>query len=866
MSLFFVLSFFWGYSQCPPAGEIALRSQENVDDFVRDYSNCKVLNGDLVIVTSLVPDTFTGVLATPITDISGLSFIEKVRGDLIISIDVPILEDFENLNEVSGNLEITSSVNLLEISDFNKLGLVGGIVIALNTNLEKINAFNGLKRVTNDVEIGYSDSLKEINGFGDLENIQGQLNISLNSELTYIPPFSSLTSIGNDLNFTSIPKMTSFNGLEQLRFIGNDLNIEDINKISGFLSLERINRFFEIKGSSIEEIPAFDNLETIGAGFKIENTSITSIIGFNLLKSVGVNFFGDEDKFILSNNSNLVTVNGFRSFLLVDADFEVQNNTIMSDCSWMCNLLNNGEINGVVAITNNGAECSDVAQIIEKCNPDFDNDGIANVIDEDDDNDGILDALEGNGNLDTDSDGFPDSKDLDSDNDGCLDVIEAGFSDANNDGVLGDLPDEVNNRGLIINEVSGYKSPSDKDMNAIFDFQEDTLPNPGENNAIELCTNSGNIDLFTLLGEKADPGGVWFPALKGGEGIFDPKSDSPGTYTYTQTDALCGSKSAQIEVTFLSRITAGEDTEILSCIEQGPINLFFSLNGNPSAGGVWVPELNSGTNIFNPEKDAPGIYKYVISDDNCGDLEATINIRLNQKPNAGVSKQITVCEFANPIDLFSILEGNPDSGGVWTRNNTQVSAFFNPSIDTPERYTYTIDNGACGIATSFVDVKRLENQEIKNVILDIKDFSNKKNSIQVKIFSTRQYLYSLDGFNYQERNIFNDLEGGEQTIYVKGKDGCEFFTKKFFVKTYPVFFSPNSDGVNDFWQLNNFPEDDYQIFIYNRFGRLIKQLNTRKETWDGTENGKLLSSSNYWFKVLRKNGEVLFGNFSLIRK
>ena len=71
---------------------------------------------------------------------------------------------------------------------------------------------------------------------------------------------------------------------------------------------------------------------------------------------------------------------------------------------------------------------------------------------------------------------------------------------------------------------------------------------------------------------------------------------------------------------------------------------------------------------------------------------------------------------------------------------------------------------------------------------------------------------------------------------MKGKDGCEFYQETIFIKTYPVFFSPNSDGVNDFWQLNNFPEDDYQIFIYNRFGRLIKQLNTRKETWDGLEN------------------------------
>ena len=71
--------------------------------------------------------------------------------------------------------------------------------------------------------------------------------------------------------------------------------------------------------------------------------------------------------------------------------------------------------------------------------PDNDRDGIQDLFDEDDDNDGILDVDEFID--DVDGDGIPNSFDLDSDNDGCNDVEEAGFSDPDGDGILGDSVD-----------------------------------------------------------------------------------------------------------------------------------------------------------------------------------------------------------------------------------------------------------------------------------------------------------------------------------------------------------------------------------------------------------------------------------------
>ena len=81
---------------------------------------------------------------------------------------------------------------------------------------------------------------------------------------------------------------------------------------------------------------------------------------------------------------------------------------------------------------------------------DTDGDGVGDTADIDDDNDGILDTYEDSAGLnnDIDGDGIVNSKDLDSDGDGCFDVTEAGLSDPDGDGLLGD--------GFSLSDSSSY--------------------------------------------------------------------------------------------------------------------------------------------------------------------------------------------------------------------------------------------------------------------------------------------------------------------------------------------------------------------------------------------------------------------------
>ncbi|MEQ8420561.1 MAG: T9SS type B sorting domain-containing protein [Arenibacter algicola] len=87
-------------------------------------------------------------------------------------------------------------------------------------------------------------------------------------------------------------------------------------------------------------------------------------------------------------------------------------------------------------------------------------------------------------------------------------------------------------------------------------------------------------------------------------------------------------------------------------------------------------------------------------------------------------------------------------------------------------------------------------------------------------------------------------------------------------KQFPKFFTPNGDGINDFWQLNrselNITEKS-PVFIYDRYGKLVRMLEFDSQGWDGNYEGSPMPSSDYWFFVNLGNNKSLSGHFSLKR-
>ena len=132
------------------------------------------------------------------------------------------------------------------------------------------------------------------------------------------------------------------------------------------------------------------------------------------------------------------------------------------------------------------------------------------------------------------------------------------------------------------------------------------------------------------------------------------------------------------------------------------------------------------------------------------------------------------------------------------------------------------------------------------------------------------YEYSLNLVDWQMSPIFTDLPNGSYTVYVRDIQGCGVLESELlFAITYPNFFTPNGDGYNDTWNIANL-DASYQakIFIYDRYGKFLKQIDPLGAGWDGTFAGQLLPSTDYWFKIeYMENGmaKEFRAHFSLIR-
>ena len=118
------------------------------------------------------------------------------------------------------------------------------------------------------------------------------------------------------------------------------------------------------------------------------------------------------------------------------------------------------------------------------------------------------------------------------------------------------------------------------------------------------------------------------------------------------------------------------------------------------------------------------------------------------------------------------------------------------------------------------------------------------------------YQYSLDDGPRQLSNVFENVSLGEHTITVWDtkagiNNSCDpFIINEVQTIDYPHYFTPNGDGIHDDWNIVGLKNDlSAKIYIFDRYGKLIKQISPQSQGWDGTYNGNLMPSTDYWFTV-----------------
>jgi len=222
-----------------------------------------------------------------------------------------------------------------------------------------------------------------------------------------------------------------------------------------------------------------------------------------------------------------------------------------------------------------------------------------------------------------------------------------------------------------------------------------------------------------------------------------------------------------------------------------------------------------------------------------------------------------------------VIEGPPNLDNyTWIRENPDTIVSTNQNVLITELGNYRLEAGflletgnegqEC-ITTVDFEVLSSSNATIQNI--EINELSN-NNTILIEVNGFGDYEYSLDGEIFQEEPLFENVQAGLITVFVRDRNGCGTITQEIAVIDFPRFFTPNGDGTNDFWQLigvEEFSSTPLTITIFDRFGKALVNFLTTDVGWDGTFNGRNLPSSDYWFLLLFDDGRKFNGHFSLKR-
>jgi len=188
------------------------------------------------------------------------------------------------------------------------------------------------------------------------------------------------------------------------------------------------------------------------------------------------------------------------------------------------------------------------------------------------------------------------------------------------------------------------------------------------------------------------------------------------------------------------------------------------------------------------------------------------------------------------------------------------------SVLSAGSYSVTVTNAnGCSAVKKFT----VTSSEIATITgATVNDFAGNDNSVLLQYTGIgNNYEFSLDGSYFQNNPLFTGIASGKYLAYANDKNGCGLSDPfEVYVLDYPRFFTPNGDGYNEVWKIKNldlFP--NATITIYDRYGKLLHEINAIDTSWNGKYIGKELPSDDYWFNLNFGDGKLIKGHFSLKR-
>ncbi|WP_378178487.1 BspA family leucine-rich repeat surface protein [Aquimarina sp. SS2-1] len=325
-------------------------------------------------------------------------------------------------------------------------------------------------------------------------------------------------------------------------------------------------------------------------------------------------------------------------------------------------------------------------------------------------------------------------------------------------------------------------------------------------------------------------------------------------YIYTGT-ATCNNESS-FTVTILGQPVADTLPDTTECTSY-ELPALSTDNFYYTGSGATGTQLTVGDMIMTTQQ----IYIYT-GTATCNN-ESSFTVTITGPPTVDTLMDIVECES------YTLPALNPNND-YFTESGGSGTLLLPGDIigSTQEIFIYT-ENLNCSNESSFVvTIENLEVDELEDVVacntyilpaLDNGNYFSSPNGTGISFFPGDQITTSQTIYIYNNTINCSIESSFEINISTGTCDVSDLF---------PEYFTPNGDGFHEFWNIKPTQAINTSgtIRIYDRLGKLLKQFNSSNSGgWDGTYNGSLMPSSQYWFTFIDTNNTIFKGSFSLIR-
>ena len=309
-------------------------------------------------------------------------------------------------------------------------------------------------------------------------------------------------------------------------------------------------------------------------------------------------------------------------------------------------------------------------------------------------------------------------------------------------------------------------------------------------------------------------------------------NDGFGQFDLTTQDAnvLDGQNPSNFTVTYFSSL-ANANARI------NPIPTIYENSSNPQVIYARVDDDSSPDSIC-----------YAITD-----LTLTVELL----PAYDLEESYILCVNSNGTEVSGppVLETGLSASNYtfeWSLDGTVIVGETNSSLIPNQGGTYSVTVTDNSTLCQKIDSAEVIESAPPVVIANVTTNAFVDNDIVVaNATGFGEYEYRLDFGPWQDSGTFENVSGGEHIVTARDKIGCGLSSITVMVIDYPLYFTPNGDSFNDTWNVKGLEnQNNVAVYIYDRFGKLLKQISASGDGWNGTFNGALMPSSDYWFTVI----------------